>query len=141
MSGFLLDTNVLSEYTKPKPDLKVHDWLLSVSDDLLHVSTLTIGELQRGISKLPLSDRRSRLQTWLDGDMKRRFTGRIIEFDERAADRWGRIMGQADASGRPLPIIDSLLAATALEHNLTFVTRDTGELAITGVELLNPWQS
>lgn len=140
MTGYLLDTNVLSEYNKPHPDPQVHRWLRSLPDELLFVSVLTFGEIQRGIAKLPLGARRSALQTWLDRDLKGRFSGRIIQLDEAVAAEWGRVMGQADAAGRPLPIVDSLLAATALHHTLTFVTRDTSELAITGVKLLNPWQ-
>jgi predicted nucleic acid-binding protein len=140
VNGFLLDTNVLSEYTKPKPELKVHAWLNSRSNDLLYISVLTLGEIQRGIAKLPLSARRTGLQDWLDGDLRSRFQGHILVVDNAIANQWGKIMGRADVSGKPLPIVDSLLAATALHHGLTLVTRDTGDLAATGVQLLNPWK-
>src|SRR3974390_2217853 len=114
MTGYLLDTNVLSEYRKPTPYPTVHTWLMSLPDELLFVSVLTLGEIQRGIAKLPLSSRRSGLQIWLDRDLSARFRGRILPLDEEVAIEWGRVMGEADAAGRPLPIIDSLLAATAL---------------------------
>jgi len=140
VSGYLLDTNVLSETIKRLPQQKVLDWLRSLDERLLHLSVLTIGEIRKGATSLPNSARRIQLETWLDNDITLRFHDRILPVDQAIADRWGRISATAKKAGTPMPPIDSLLAATALHHNLTFVTRDTSRLSVTGVPLFNPWE-
>ena len=90
---------------------------------------------------MPQAARRVRLEAWLDSDLVLRFSGRILPIDIAVADRWGRICGTDAARKSPLPVIDGLLAATALHHNLTLVSRDTRHAEITGVEIFNPWAS
>jgi toxin FitB len=139
VTGFLLDTNVISEPVKEQPDANVRAWFGSVNEEHTFLSVLTLGEIRRGIESLPSSTRKTRLEIWLQ-DVLVRFRNRVLPVDGAVADRWGVMTSRAETAGRTLPGVESLIAATALEHGLTFVTRDTGELAITGVKLLNPWQ-
>ena len=140
MSGFLLDTNIISELVKPKPEANVTEWVENTDESLLYLSVLTLGEIRRGIAALPQSRRRATLEAWLDKDLRARFEGRILVIDQEVADRWGLLTGAARNSGKVLPVIDGLLAATALEHNLTLVTRDTGQIPSMGVAVFNPWE-
>lgn len=139
MSGFLLDTSVISELVKPRPQPSVTTWIEGVDESLLYLSVLTFGEVRRGIAALPQSRRRATLEAWLDKDLHGRFEGRILAVDQEVADRWGLLTAAARTAGIVLPVIDGLLAATALEHNLTLVTRDTGEIPSMGVAVFNPW--
>jgi len=139
VSGFLLDTNVVSELVKPKPNPNVTRWTHSTDENLLYLSVLTLGEIRKGIASLPDAARRVKLEAWLAGDLVLRFSGRILPIDQAIADRWGRISGAAVARGTPLPVIDALLAATALQHDLTLVTRDTQHVQGTAVSSFNPW--
>ena len=140
MSGFLLDTNIISELIKPKPEANVTEWVENTDESLLYLSVLTLGEIRRGIAALPQSRRRATLEAWLDKDLRARFEGRILVIDQEVADRWGLLTSAARNSGIVLPVIDGLLAATALEHNLTLVTRDTGQIPSMGVAVFNPWE-
>jgi predicted nucleic acid-binding protein len=140
VSGFLLDTNIISELVKPKPEANVTEWVENTDESLLYLSVLTLGEIRRGIAALPQSRRRATLEGWLDKDLRARFEGRILVIDQEVADRWGLLTATARNSGIVLPVIDSLLAATALEHNLTLVTRDTGQIPSMGVAVFNPWE-
>jgi predicted nucleic acid-binding protein len=140
VSGFLLDTNVISELVKPRPEANVTLWIESTDESLLYLSVLTLGEIRRGIAALPQSRRRATLEAWLDKDLRARFDGRILAIDQEVADRWGLLTAVARNSGIVLAVIDGLLAATALEHNLTLVTRDTGQIPSMGVAVFNPWQ-
>lgn len=139
MSGFLLDTNVVSELMKAKPDSKVKGWIDSTDEEILYLSVLTLGEIRKGITKLKERGRRVALETWLDTVLTVRFAGRILPVDLAVADRWGQLTGEASAQGRPLPVIDALLAATALYHDMTFVTRNSKDAARTRALLFNPW--
>ena len=139
MSGFLLDTNVISELIKPRPESNVTKWVDGTDESLLYLSVLTLGEIRRGIAVLPQSRRRTSLEAWLEKDLPARFEDRILIIDQEVADRWGLLTAAARNSGIVLPVIDGLLAATALEHNLTFVTRDTGQIPSMGVAVFNPW--
>ncbi len=139
MSGFLLDTNVISELVRKKSDPKVTAWLDATAEDLLYLSVLTLGEIRKGITSLRESSRRVALEAWLDSDVVLRFGDRILPIDQAVADRWGRIAAQAAATKFLLPVIDGLLAATALDRNLTLVTRNTRDVAATGVPVFNPW--
>jgi toxin FitB len=141
MSGFLLDTNVLSETVKPQPNAKVLAWLEASDEQMFHVSVLTLGEIRSGIDSTPVSARRTTLESWLSRDLMVRFTGRILIVNQEIADRWGRITAKASVVGRRIPTIDALLAATALHHNLTLVTRSTKHAGPTGVPVFNPWDS
>ncbi len=140
MSGFLLDTNVISEILRPRPDPGVITWIENTDEALLHLSVLTLGEIRKGIALLPDGRRRVSLESWLNRDVMLRFSGRILPIDLEVADRWGRISGSAAAKRSPLPVIDCLLAATALHHNLTLVSRDETCSGIPGIELFNPWR-
>ena len=140
MSGFLLDTNIISELVKPKPEANVTEWIENTDESLLYLSVLTLGEIRRGIASLPQSRRRATLEAWLDKDLRARFEGRILVIDQEVADRWGFLTSAARNSGIVLPVIDGLLAATALEHNLTLVTRDTGQIPSMGIAVFNPWE-
>jgi len=141
VSGFLLDTNIISELVKPKPEANVTEWVENIDESLLYLSVFTLGEIRRGIAALPQSRRRATLGAWLDKDLRARFDGRILVIDQEVADRWGLLTAAARNSGIVLPVIDGLLAATALEHNLTLVTRDTGQIPSMGVSVFNPWQN
>jgi toxin FitB len=139
VSGFLLDTNVVSELVKPKPDVNVIHWMQATDETLLFLSVLTLGEIRKGITSLPHAARRVKLGAWLDMDLTLRFSRRILPIDQAVADRWGRLAGSPAVRKSPLPVIDGLLAATALEHNLTFVTRDAERLTATGTPFFDPW--
>ena len=137
----LLDTCVISELTKPRPAAKVLTWL-DVQDELgLFLSVITLGEIQKGLTKLPASRKRRQLQQWVEQDLPRRFTGRILVVDQEVALRWGVISATAEQQGRPVPVLDGLLAATALVAGLTLVTRNTPHMEATGVPLVDPWSA
>jgi predicted nucleic acid-binding protein len=136
VSGFLLDTNVVSELVRKKPEPKVVQWIQDTDEELLYLSVLTMGEIRKAITSHPDPARRVKLEAWLSRDLKQRFLGRILSLDENVADRWAVIVGLA---ATPIPVIDGLLAATAFEHNLTFVTRNSSDVSATGVPLFNPW--
>lgn len=139
MSGFLLDTNVISELIKPRPEPRVKEWIDAADETLLFLSVLTLGEIRKGIVKLRSPGRQAVLDTWLDGHLCPRFAGRIIPIDQGVADRWGRLTGEAASRKQPLPVVDSLLAATALHYDLTLVTRDISSVARMHVPVFNPW--
>jgi predicted nucleic acid-binding protein len=135
----LLDTCVISEPTKKRPSAKVLTWL-DVQEELsLFLSVLTIGELQKGISKLPRSRHRSQLQQWVAQELPRRFTGRILPCDLEVATRWGMMSGEAERAGHPIPVLDGLLAAAAVVGGMTLVTRNTPHMAHTGAVVFDPW--
>jgi predicted nucleic acid-binding protein len=135
---YLLDTNVLSEAIKKKPNQGVIDWLDSQEETSLYLSALTFGEVQKGISKLVHSPRRKRLQDWVDQELAGRFSGRILDVDLRVALRWGVISGKAETAGRRVPVLDGLLAATAQEYGLTVVTGNAQHFEVTDVPWINP---
>jgi predicted nucleic acid-binding protein len=132
---FLLDTNVLSEATRPRPEPRVLAWMRRAVPDTLFVSALTVGELIKGLHQL---ERRSagralHLRTWLDG-LRADYADRVLPIDTAIAEAWGRL-----AAVRPRPVVDGLLAATALVHDLTLVTRNARVIADAGVRVLDPW--
>lgn len=139
MTGFLLDTNVISEAVRARPDPKVLLWLDSVHEDLLYLSVLTLGEIRQGVAKLVPGKRRLRLERWLDVDLRARFAGRIVSIDEEVAERWGDLMAGSQRAETPLGVVDGLLAATALQHGLTLATRNVKDFGRLGVTLSNPW--
>ena len=140
MNGFLLDTNVISELIKPQPDGNVLRWIAETDEALLFLSVLTVGEIRNGIEKLNPGRGRGRLESWLTVDLRLRFQERILTIDEAIAQRWGALSATAAKKGRPLPVIDGLLAATALHHDLMLVTRNDEDVSGTSVPVLNPWQ-
>jgi predicted nucleic acid-binding protein len=139
VTGFLLDTNVVSELVKPKPDDRVRRWIEETNESILFLSVLTLGEIRNGVQRLRSGRRRGRLESWLQVDLPSRFQDRILPIDSAIADRWGRVSAIAAAKGKPVPVIDGLLAATAIHHNLTLVTRNSSDVSGTGVPTLNPW--
>jgi toxin FitB len=140
VSGFLLDTNVISELVRPRPDSGVVQWLDSADEELLVLSVVTLGEIRKGIAMLLDPARKVRLEAWLSSNLLPRFEGRILPIDQAVAERWGQLAGSLAAQGLPLPVIDGLLAATALHHNLILVTRNTRDVAMTGVAVFDPWR-
>jgi len=141
MSGFLLDTNVPSEVTHTRPDPRVTAWLRNQDDGTLYVSVVTIGELRRGFALQPVnSERRRRLERWLEQDLLPWFEGRILPVTKPIAERWGLLDAQCQLRGTPANTADGLIAATALDHGLSVVTRNVKDFMGLGVQILNPWE-
>lgn len=134
--SWLLDTNVLSELRRKSPDARVVAWVEARPASTLYLSVLTLGEIQRGVEAMLESPRKQALSDWLETELPAFFAGRVLDVNATVAARWGSLLARA---GRPLPTIDSLLAATALRHGLTLVTRNVADFADTGVSLFNPW--
>ena len=139
VTGFLLDTNIISELMKPRPNRRLTDWISATAEELLHLSAITIGEVRKGIELLDEGTKRVALQSWLEHDVRVRFAGRILAFDDAVAERWGVIEALAKRQRTTLPTIDAQLAATAQHYGLTFVTRNTNDVRPTGVSLFDPW--
>ncbi|MGH7973403.1 MAG: type II toxin-antitoxin system VapC family toxin [Limisphaerales bacterium] len=136
---FLLDTNLVSEWTKPRPNAGVVDWLAKVNEAAVFLSVVTFAELRHGIERLAAGARRKRLDEWLCNDLPLRFEGRIAGVDGAIADEWGRLIARREASGRPIHAMDALIAATAQVHDLTLVTRNSADFEMCVKSLLNPW--
>jgi len=134
--SYLIDTNVLSELRRKVPDPGVVEWFSRRPATTLHVSVLTLGEIRKGIEGIGDEARRQAMVDWLETDLHAFFTGRILPIDSAVADRWGRLVA---AAGRPLPAVDSLLAATALANDLVLVSRNIKDFAGMPVQLFNPW--
>ncbi len=134
--SYLLDTNVISELVRPKPSKVVLAWFENVPSEALHISVLTLGEIRKGVEHLPDGAHREKLRLWLEHELADWFGSRILPVGTPVADRWGRLLAQI---GRPVPTIDSLLAATALHHELRLVTRNQKDFAYPGLEVINPW--
>lgn len=137
--SYLLDANCISEPTRDRPEPRVLSWLDAVDESQLYLSVLTLGEIRKGASALPESRRRSHLEVWLERQVKVRFSGRILPISDDIAERWGWLAAEAKTRGRSLPVIDGLLAATALHHNLVLVSRNITDFLVTRVPILNPW--
>ena len=136
---YLLDTCVLSELVKKKPDQRVVEWISGIEESKLFVSVLTIGEIHKGIEKMPESRRRKMLLQWVDEDLQERFMGRIIPFDLQVAAVWGKMQAKTERSGKTMPIIDGMIAATATTHNLVVATRNISDMEAGKAVLVNPW--
>ncbi len=134
--SYLIDTNVLSELRRKSPDHRVVDWFGKRPSSTLYLSVLTLGEIRKGIEGVADEARRQALVDWLAIDLPAFFTGRVLSVDAAVADRWGRLVASA---GRPLPVIDSLLAATAMEHDMVLVTRNVKDFAGLPVRVFDPW--
>jgi predicted nucleic acid-binding protein len=138
--SYLLDTNVVSEWTKPRPNSRVITWLEEVDEDRVYLSVVTLAELRHGIERLATGQRKKQLDTWLRGDLPERFESRVLPVDGVVADEWGRLVAQSDARGRGLSAMDGLIAATAAVHELTLVTRNASDFAGAVKVVLNPWE-
>jgi predicted nucleic acid-binding protein len=134
--SYLLDTNVISELVRPKPAKEVLDWFENIPSEALHISVLTLGEIRKGVEQMPDGVRREKLRLWLEHDLVDWFGARVLPVDMPIADRWGRLLALV---GRPVPSIDSLLAATALHHELRIVTRNQKDFDYPGLQVINPW--
>ena len=138
---YLLDTNLVSEWTKPRPDIGVVAWLAEADEDRLFISVITLAELRHGIERLPVGARRKRLDAWLNDELPTRFEGRTLPIDPETAQAWGRLMARAQATGRALGAMDGFIAATAERHDFTLVTRNVADFESLGIRLENPWLS
>jgi predicted nucleic acid-binding protein len=141
MSGFLLATNCISELVRPKPDPHVIRWMEAADEAMLYLSVLTVGEIRKGVAGLAQGKRRTRLETWLEVDLQARFAGRVVPIDPDVTDRWGLLAAEAKRKGKALSVIDGLLAATALHHNLTVVSRSVDDFTNTPVQVVSPWET
>jgi len=136
---FLLDTNFLSETLKPRPDPGVVHWTRQQSSFDLFVSSLSFGEIRKGIELRAPDARRDEFERWLTHVLPKQFYGRVLPVDVDVAQEWGRLAAEAQRKGRPLPGIDGLLIATAITHDLTLVTRNERDCAGRGAPTFNPW--
>ena len=141
MSGFLLDTNVLSEFKRQgAPDPHVTAWLKVTDPDLLWANVFSFGEIRKGIERLAAGRRRTELEEWLERDLEQWFDERLLPATKAIADRWGILSAHALDRGKPLPNIDGVIAATAVEHDLTLVTRNGKDFTGLGVKVITPWE-
>ena len=141
MRGYLIDTNVISEYNREQlPHPGVVKWLETTPEALQFVSVLTLAEIEKGILRKEEGKRRRDLERWFAQDLQARFAGRILPFDARVASRWAHLVASSLDSGRPLPTLDSQIAATASAHELVLVTRNVKDYDGTEVPVLNPWE-
>ena len=138
--NYILDTNVISELVKGIPNSKVVSWLDRVDPDNIYLSVIALGEIRKGIEKLPASKRKNTLDSWFKEELLVRFHNRILPLDLPVLLAWGKLTARLEKRGNPLPAIDSLLAATALQAEFTLVTRNTGDFQFTGISLYDPWK-
>ena len=135
--SYLLDTNIVSGTVRRNPNKAVIAWLDHLPGEALYLSVLTLGEIRRGIEALADRKRREKLRLWLEHELPAWFEGRVLPIDLAVADRWGRLLAEV---GRPVPTTDSLLAATALHHELRLVTRNAGDFDYPGLQVINPFR-
>lgn len=140
MSGYLLDTCVISEATRPRASAKVGHWIRATSPEHLFLSVANLAEIEQGITTLDDTGKAKKLKAWLRDEVLPEFDGRIIGVDPAVAVRWGRLLGEGRRNSKPRPLMDALLAATALEHELVLVTRNVPDFSPFGLDILNPWQ-
>jgi len=139
--NFLLDTNVVSEWTKPRPAAGVVAWLAEADEDRIFISVITIAELRHGIERLPAGARRNRLDAWLKEQVPLRFEERLLAVDADTANIWGRVVAHGKAAGHPPGTMDAFIAATVLQHDMTLVTRNVSDFERLGIKLVNPWNN
>ena len=138
--SYLLDTNVISELIAREPNQKVLDWLDSLDPGALYLSVVTLGEIRKGIEKLPPSKRKGALQNWLETDLLLRFQGNILDISVDIMLGWGELTGRLENEGKPIAALDALIAATALQGKFRLVTRNDSDFQHTGVTIDNPWK-
>jgi toxin FitB len=139
--NYLLDTNVICEPARQKPDPGVLAWLAEADEDRIHLSAVTLAEVQRGVSRLPRGARREQIQRWLDNDVLERFGDRILPVDCSVAAKWGEIMAETESAGLTMSTLDGFIAATAVVGNFTLVTRNVADFKSSVPEIVNPWAS
>jgi predicted nucleic acid-binding protein len=138
--NYLMDTCVLSEFTRRAPEEKIIEWVKSIDEAMLFVSTITIGEIKSGIESLPDSRRKNDLLVWLNEGVITRFGQRILSLDTQTMLVWGGLRARTNKMGAKMALFDSLIAATALQNNMIVATRNTPDFFASGVQLLNPWK-
>lgn len=137
--NYLLDTCILTEFARKKPEPKVIRWMDSIDHDAIFTSAITIGEIQRGIERLPESPRKDELLQWIYNGLVERLKDHIIPLDTTTLTIWGSLTAWRDGDGKPLGVLESLIAASALRNNMTIATRYTDVYHRTGVPVVNPW--
>jgi predicted nucleic acid-binding protein len=135
----LLDTCVISELITKRPSTSVVAFVDNLDPDDVYLSVITIGEIIKGIEKLPDTHRKTELHNWLRSDLMARFHGNILPLDINVISQWGVLTARLEAFGKPMPAIDSLIAATILAHKMTLVTRNVSDFKAAGIEIINPW--
>lgn len=135
---YLLDSCVISEAIRPHPEQAVIAWLASRKEEDLHLPSLVLGEIMKGIERLEAGTKRSRLESWL-GDLETRFGSRLVAIDGEVALKWGHLAAFLERRGIALPVVDGLIASCALNHGMVLATRNLSDFVETGVELFNPW--
>jgi len=135
----ILDTCVISEFIVKQPNQKVVEFLDSLDTDDAYLSVITIGEIIKGIEKLPASRRKTELRDWLQDDLLMRFQGKILPLDTDVIVEWGMLVARIELAGKAMPAVDSLIAATALANKMTLVTRNASDFEAAGIEIVNPW--
>jgi len=138
--SFLLDTCVISELVAKQPNPAVLHWVDSIDENMMFLSAITIGEIKRGIEKLPDSSRKSALEDWLESDLLIRFRDKILSIDAAVMLVWGQLAADLEKQGKPMPAVDSLIAATCLQGKLDLVTRNESDFVNSGVTVINPWE-
>jgi predicted nucleic acid-binding protein len=141
VSGFLLDTNVPSELTRPAPAPQIVRWVASQAGTGFHLSVISVGELQKGFTLLSPGKRRTELERWFEDHLIPLFAGRILPVTHAIASSWGRLSAERQQQGAAMSTSDGLIAATALEHGQTVVTRNVKDFAGLGITVLNPWET
>lgn len=136
---YLVDTCALSELRRPAPDVQVAQWFRERQPRSLYLSVVTLGEIRKGVEGLATGRRKRAIQEWLELDLPEYFSGRLLAVDAHTADLWGRVMARPRRQGGAVHAVDALLAATALQHGLTVVTRNLKDFDGLGVEVVNPW--
>jgi toxin FitB len=136
--SFLLDTNAVSEWVKPRPNPGLIGWMEAADEDRIFISVISLAELHYGVERLPTGKRRHRLEQWLYHELPLRFENRILPVDPRIAQAWGQTVSRSEAVGRPISAMDAFLSATAETHQLTLVTRNVSDFPLLK-DVLNPW--
>lgn len=135
-----MDTCVISELIRAEPSPKVMEWIDGQEEQRLHLSVITLGEIEKGIAKLAEGRKKMQLQAWLADELMERFNGRIFGITTEVARCWGKMLGESEKTGRSLPVVDGLIAATAITNGLIVVTRNTTDMNGSGATLLDPWE-
>jgi tRNA(fMet)-specific endonuclease VapC len=138
--NYVLDTNVISELIAKQPNPRVIEWLDSLDPTTLYLTVITLGEIRKGIEKLPPSKRRDDVKEWLEADLLLRFQGKILEITTEVMLVWGELTGRLENEGKPLAAIDSLIAAIVLAGNYSLITRNDSDFQHTGITIINPWK-
>lgn len=138
--SYLLDTNVISEWRRPRPDAGLVQWLRGTYEDELHISAATVAEISYGVERMPRGRRRDEVSDWLEREIVARFGSRIVEIDGHVAAQWGRVVALRAAAGTPIGIMDAFVAATAVVRGFALVTRNDHDFRGLGLKLVNPWQ-